>query len=86
MRKYFHPSDWSDPSSPTDVAAQAISDADKIADGFVPYYESLFARKHPEPAALRKWVYPPGPPPRARQNTSSCASSNAVSSLCTFIT
>ena len=46
--------DWSDPSSPTNVAAQAISDADKIADGFVPYYESLFARKHPEPAALRK--------------------------------
>ena len=37
-----------------DVGAQAIADADKIADGFVPYYECLFVRKHPEPAALRK--------------------------------
>jgi len=45
---------WDDPSSPTEVSATPTSDADKIADGFVAYYEALFARKDPEPAALNK--------------------------------
>ena len=30
-----------------------VSEANKIADAFVPYYESLFAQKTPDPDALR---------------------------------
>ena len=39
-----------------DIEAEDTTGADKIADGFVPYYESLFRRrrKHPEPATLEK--------------------------------
>lgn len=45
---------WEDPSSPTEIEDEAVTGADKIADGFVHYYESLFARKHPDPAAHGK--------------------------------
>ena len=45
---------WEDPSSPTEIEDEAVTGADKIADGFVHYYESLFARKHPDPTAHGK--------------------------------
>lgn len=46
--------DWADPSSPKDIEDDTVAEVDKIADGFVPYYQSLFARKHPDPAAHKK--------------------------------
>ena len=45
---------WDDPSTPTNVTGEAVSEAGKIADAFVPYYKSLFAQKHPDQASLQK--------------------------------
>ena len=44
---------WDDPSTPTNVKDAPVADASKIADAFVPYYESLYSKKTPDPEALR---------------------------------
>jgi len=43
--------DWDNPSKPKNIR-EPITDASKIANGFVPYYTSLFSRKSPDPSHL----------------------------------
>jgi len=43
---------WDDPSHPTNTNPTSISDASKISEGFVPYYQALFNRKYPVQSAL----------------------------------
>jgi hypothetical protein len=43
--------DWTDPSNPVTTGPD-ISQPDKIAEGFTPFYKSLYGRKTPDKKAL----------------------------------